>query len=61
MNKAAQGFTPETYDKYVENGKPRRTLPIGKIAIYGWKRVDKTHMITMITQGNGINTFSLDR
>jgi len=37
MNKAAQGFTPEAYLKYVEGGNPRRTPFIGKIAIYGWK------------------------
>jgi len=52
MSKATQGFSPEAYYWYVEGGKPRRTPLIGKIAIYGWKLVDKTHTITMITQGN---------
>jgi hypothetical protein len=37
MSKAAQGFSPEAYFKYVEGGNPRRTPLIGKIAIYGWK------------------------
>ena len=37
MSKAAQGFSPEAYLKYVEGGNPRRTPLIGKIAIYGWK------------------------
>jgi hypothetical protein len=37
MCKAAQGFLPEAYLKYVEGGKPRRTPLIEKIAIYGWK------------------------
>jgi len=37
MSKAAQGFLPEAYLKYVEGGNPRRTPLIGKIAIYGWK------------------------
>ena len=39
MSKAAQGFSPEAYLKYVEGGNPRRTPLIGKIAIYGWKLV----------------------
>ena len=37
MSKAAQGFSPEAYLKYVEGGNPRRTPLIGKTAIYGWK------------------------
>ncbi len=37
MSKAAQGFTPEAYLKYVEDGNLRRTPIIEKIAIYGWK------------------------
>jgi hypothetical protein len=37
MSKAAQGFSPEAYLKYVEGGNPRRTPLIEKIAIYGWK------------------------
>lgn len=37
MNKATQGFTPESYLKYVEGGNPRRTPFIGKRAIYRWK------------------------
>ena len=37
MSKAAQGFSPEAYLKYVEGVNPRRTPLIGKIAIYGWK------------------------
>jgi len=37
MSKAAQGFSPEAYLKYVEGGNPRRTPLIGKITIYGWK------------------------
>ncbi len=37
MSKAAQGFSPEEYLKYVEGGNPRRTPLIGIIAIYGWK------------------------
>jgi len=37
MSKAAQGFSPEAYLKYFEDGNPRRTPLIGKIAIYGWK------------------------
>jgi hypothetical protein len=37
MSKAAQGFSPEAYLKYVEGGNPRRTPLIGKIAVYGWK------------------------
>ena len=37
MSKAAQGFSPEAYLKYVEGGNPRRTPLIDKIAIYGWK------------------------
>jgi hypothetical protein len=37
MSKAAQGFSPEAYLKYVEGENPRRTPLIGKIAIYGWK------------------------
>jgi hypothetical protein len=41
MSKAAQGFSPEAYLKYVEGGNPRRTPLIGKIAIYGWKLVTK--------------------
>ena len=32
--KAAQGFSPEAYLKYVEGGNPRRMPLIGKIAIY---------------------------
>jgi len=39
MSKAAQGFSPEAYLKYVEGGNPRRTPLIGKIAIYGWKLI----------------------
>jgi len=39
MSKAAQGFSPETYLKYVSGGNPRRTPLIGKIAIYGWKLI----------------------
>jgi hypothetical protein len=39
MSKAAQGFSPEAYLKYVEVENPRRTPLIGKIAIYGWKLV----------------------
>jgi len=39
MSKAAQGFSPEAYLKYVEGGNPRRTPLMGKIAIYGWKLV----------------------
>ena len=39
MSKAAQGFSPEAYLKYVEGGNPRRTPLIGKITIYGWKQV----------------------
>jgi hypothetical protein len=38
MSKAAQGFSPEAYFKYVEGGNPRRTPLIGKIAIYGWNK-----------------------
>jgi|GEM_PF-2326825 len=30
MSKAAQGFSPEAYLKYVEGGNPRRTPLIGK-------------------------------
>jgi hypothetical protein len=41
MSKAAQGFSPEAYFLYVEDGNPRRTPLIGKIAIYGWKLVTK--------------------
>jgi hypothetical protein len=37
MSKAAHGFSPEAYLKYVEGGNPWRTPLIGKIAIYGWK------------------------
>ena len=37
MSKAAQGFLPEAYFKYVEDKNPRRTPLIGKITIYGWK------------------------
>jgi hypothetical protein len=37
MSKAAQGFSPEAYLKYVEGGNPWRTPIIRKIAIYGWK------------------------
>ena len=37
MSKAAQGFSPESYFKYVEGGNPRRTSLLGKIAIYVWK------------------------
>jgi len=37
MSKAAQGFVPEAYLKYVEGGNPRRTPLIGKRTIYGWK------------------------
>jgi hypothetical protein len=33
MSKAAQGFVPEAYLKYVEGGNPRRTQLIGKITI----------------------------
>ena len=40
MSKAAQGFSPEAYLKYVEGGNPRRTPLIGKIAIYGWKLIN---------------------
>ncbi len=40
MSKAAQGFSPEAYFKYVEGGNPRRTPLIIKIAIYGWKLSD---------------------
>jgi hypothetical protein len=39
MSKVAQGFSPEAYLKYVEDGNPRRTPLIGKIAIYGWKQL----------------------
>jgi hypothetical protein len=39
MSKAAQGFSPEAYLKYVEGGNPRRTPLIGEIAIYGWKLI----------------------
>jgi hypothetical protein len=39
MSKAAQGFLPEAYLKYVEGGNPRRTPLIGKRAIYGWKLI----------------------
>ena len=34
MRKAAQGFLPEAYLKYVEGENPRRTPRIGKRAIY---------------------------
>jgi hypothetical protein len=37
MSKAAQGFVPEAYFKYVEGINPRRTPLIGKRTIYGWK------------------------
>jgi hypothetical protein len=39
MSKAAQGFSPEAYLRYVEGGNLQRTTLIGKIAIYGWKPV----------------------
>ncbi len=42
MGKAAQGFLPEAYLKYVEGGNPRRTPLIGKITIYGWKLFNMT-------------------
>jgi len=37
MSKAAQGFLPEAYLKYVKGGNPRRTPLIGKRTIYEWK------------------------
>ena len=50
MSKAAQGFSPEAYLKYVEGGNPRRTPLIGKIAIYGWKLTFNMHHIGSMNQ-----------
>ncbi len=45
MSKAAQGFSLEAYFLYVEGGKPRRTPLIGKIAIYGWKLINRRQFL----------------
>jgi hypothetical protein len=50
MSKAAQGFSPEAYLKYVEGGNPRRTPLIGKIAIYGWKLTCNMHHVGSMNQ-----------
>jgi hypothetical protein len=46
MSKAAQGFSPQAFLKYVEGGNLRRTPLIGKIAIDGWKLVNYPLWIT---------------
>ena len=53
MSKAAQGFSPEAYLKYVEGGNPRRTLLIVKIAIYGWK-LTRTYLKNNLSDHGGV-------
>ena len=60
MSKAAQGFSPEAYLKYVEGGNPRRTPLIGKIAIYEWKLAGSSVYvlnILLLIQSSIVNTY----
>ena len=61
MSKAAQGFSPEAYLKYVEGGNPWRTPLIGKIAIYEWKLAGSSVYvlnILILIQSSIVNTYS---
>ena len=62
MSKAAQGFSPEAYLKYVEGGNPLRTPLIDKIAIYGWKLAGSfvyVLNILIFIQSSIVNTYIL--
>jgi len=54
MSKAAQGFSPKVYLKYVEGGNPWRTPLIGKIAIYGWKLIKLAVVVLTTNPISGI-------